>query len=314
MLKLLGISCAALLFANTTASAGLKFCNKTVKPFSVALGYFTIADRQWHSIGWYNINPGDCGDVLTGDLDDRYYYYYAFRQDGFVIKGNDEGLLPDELLHEFPQLRSQYDNTASFCYSRSKSFNANADDDCLSLGLKRARFAEMDVGNSKNIAMNLSAPGETLPEIKTGVVQERCLISWDDSFQVHSVDTVVEWNYQAVKTTMKKLRHCVKLTVTGPIDIGGVAQDYVNSCIDHALRDNAVIYALQGLIVLVTDIYATGGSASAANAAAYLDNVKTSAISCLTDTGKIQSYLKGVLAAKFSADVHDESHWEYWQV
>jgi uncharacterized membrane protein len=114
-LKVLFVSCAFLLSGNTTAYSGLKFCNKTVKPFSVALGYITVADRQWHSTGWYNINPGDCGDVLPGDLDNRYYYFYAFRDDNYVIKGNDEGLVPDEFACEsFPSFALNQTNQVRF--------------------------------------------------------------------------------------------------------------------------------------------------------------------------------------------------------
>ncbi|MBB4483212.1 MULTISPECIES: hypothetical protein [Rhizobium] len=53
--------------------------------------------------------------------------------------------------------------------------------------------------------------------VETGVIQEKCLISYDDSHQIHSVHTVIEWNYQKVVTTMKKLEHCYKLTLTGPV-------------------------------------------------------------------------------------------------
>jgi hypothetical protein len=64
------------------------------------------------------------------------------------------------------------------------------------------QFRVIDTGDDRQYSYPLTKDGET---IATGNIQERCLISWDDSFQVHSVRTIVRWNYQAVKTRMKKL-------------------------------------------------------------------------------------------------------------
>lgn len=60
--------------------------------------------------------------------------------------------------------------------------------------------------------------------VKVGTVQTRCLISWDDSVQVHSQSWILKWNYQAVKTRMKKLRHCIELTVVGPVGVQNIAK------------------------------------------------------------------------------------------
>jgi hypothetical protein len=152
------------------------------------------------------------------------------------------------------------------------------------------------------------------PAIKTGVVQEKCLISWDDSIQVHSVKTIIRWNYQAVKTKMKKLRHCIKLTVTGPVDINGLARDYVKSCIDHALNYDRSQYILQAIVALGADIAVSKGGASAANLTAYVDHVKTTSLSCLSNVSNMERYLKNALGRKFDATVQSESHWIYWDL
>lgn len=104
------------------------------------------------------------------------------------------------------------------------------------------------------------------------------------------------------------------MKVIGPIDISGVAKEYVNSCINHALNDSKSVYILQGIIALVADIYGGGGTVSAANLYAYVEHVKTTAIACLTDSGRIEAYLRDFIADKFSATVKEESHWVYWNL
>lgn len=76
---------AALVLASVVpAFAGLEICNRMHRPASVAIGYKSGGD--WVSEGWWNINPRDCKTVVTGDLEQRYYYYHD-ADSGFVGEG-----------------------------------------------------------------------------------------------------------------------------------------------------------------------------------------------------------------------------------
>ena len=151
-------------------------------------------------------------------------------------------------------------------------------------------------------------------EVKSGVVDTRCLISWDDSFQLHSTKLIVEWGYQAWKQTWKKLNHCIKLTTIGPVDVKGVAKEYVDQCVKYALSDRQTEFLIRAAVALGADILGAGGAASAANVAAYVDHVSSTAIRCLTDSARIDKHLAATLQGTFNATVSNESHWVYWEL
>ena len=106
-----------------------------------------------------------------------------------------------------------------------------------------------------------------------------------------------------------------KIESSRTIDVGGIAREYVDRCINDAINDDKSIYIFQGIAALAADVYGGGGgSFTAANLVAYVDHVKTEAISCLTSSARIQSYLQEYLEAKFDATVQNESHWIYWNL
>jgi hypothetical protein len=287
-------------FLCSGANAGLRICNKTAKTAYVALG------TEEHSEGWFRTEPGECSQLIAGPLRYRYYYYYAEREDAKWMGSNDQR-------HGWYCVHPN----SKFYYEGPIAIDAYFVSHCAQPpGLKQVPFRRIDTGESgSDFEFDLNHPEEKIPSITTGTVHKQCLISWDDSHQIHSVRPVIKWNYQAVKTRMKKLRHCIELTVTGPTDISGVAQSYVKSCVDHALNDSRTIYILQGIIALGADVLgSTGGAASTANIIAYIDHVKTTALSCLTDSARIESHLQGVLRNKFNASIRKESHWEYWDL
>jgi hypothetical protein len=41
-----------------------------------------MGPQGWQSRGWWNLNAGECTVVVGGDLQNRYYYYYAHTSDG----------------------------------------------------------------------------------------------------------------------------------------------------------------------------------------------------------------------------------------
>jgi hypothetical protein len=162
----------------------------------------------------------------------------------------------------------------------------------------------------------LQFPGHILIQKfpKTDVVGKRCLISWEDSFQPHSTKVIVQPGYQAVKHTWKKLSHCIELTTIGPVDVQGVAKEYVDQCVNYALSDRQTEFLIRAAVALGADILGAGGAASAANVAAYVDHVSSTAIRCLTDSARIDKHLAATLQGTFNATVSNESHWVYWEL
>jgi uncharacterized membrane protein len=290
----LSVLLPGLLALSGGAQAQLSFCNKGIEPVHIAIGYPENGD--WMSSGWYKVGAGECRALISGELRNQYYYYYADRADGVKWSGDDG------------------QDGGWFCHHDTDGFDASSSADCSAEGLVQRPYLKVDTGDSTDYTMNLVVDGEEMPDVRLGTIQQQCIARWEDSHQVHSVDTIVEWNYQATKTTMKKLDHCLKLSVIGPVDIDGVAKSYVDHCVDKAVNDSRSLYLFQAAVALIVDIYASKGAASAANLYAYIDHVKTTAISCLTDTGQIQDYLENALKEKFDATVKEESHWEYWEL
>jgi len=74
---------------NDTSDPGLHICNNTRDVQSVSIGY--EGDEGFKSEGWWNIDPDDCAFVLSGNLQQRYYYWRAevnagpFEGEGFMF-------------------------------------------------------------------------------------------------------------------------------------------------------------------------------------------------------------------------------------
>ncbi|RVM99751.1 hypothetical protein [Sinorhizobium meliloti] len=166
------------------------------------------------------------------------------------------------------------------------------------------------------VAAPQGAPTQNGP-VTIGPIDKRCLASWDDPPHLHSQQWIFRWDYQAVKTRMKKLRHCYELTVTGPVNVKDVAKDFVNKCINDALNDNKAIHIFKGLLGLSVDVLSagtTGGSATLAAVTDYLVAVQDRAISCFTNSDKIDQLLTDKLQESFDASVRHEMHWIYWDL
>jgi uncharacterized membrane protein len=266
-------------------AGGLEFCNDTLKSFSLAFGY----ERKgvWVANGWYEFKPGECGYVITSDLKNRIYYYHAHRSDGVTWPSDDR------------------EGNTTFCTQRSIMNNLR-DDACPFGDPDRKTFGRIDAGEYLDYRFTISMRGERLPKIRIEVIHEQCLWSWDGEHHVHSVG----WD----GVTMKKLRHCIKLQATGPVEIEGVAKRYITKCVNDALTDDQTEYIVKGILALGADVVGAGGSATVALLTDYVYNVQKEAISCLTDTDRIEEYFTDVLADQFDAVIENESHWEYWKV
>ena len=104
------------------ADAGLRICNETYYVQSVSIGY--KGGSQWISEGWWNIEVGDCANVVGGDLKKRYYYYRA-EVDGGGFDGE-----------------NYY-----FC-TTSREYTIVGDENCRGRGYDRESFTEIDTGSS----------------------------------------------------------------------------------------------------------------------------------------------------------------------
>lgn len=286
-----------------TAWAQFEICNKSGANVTTALGEYK--NGNWVTNGWWSIESDQCAVAVAEDLPNRYYYFYGKRNDGVEWMGEA--------------------SSAWFC-TQSTVMNDLSNSGCTE-SIKP--FMQIDTGDASYYTLNLtndnarqSAPstrtgGLSSVAISEGVIDEQCLFTWEDSHQIHSEELIIEFNYQAMKTTMKKLEHCLRLTTTGPIEIGDLGQQYVQSCIDYSVNDDANLYLLEAIVAIGIDVLsagATGGSATAAVVTAYVTGVGNKMVDCLTDTDRIQRDLGEVLLAKFNAKIEEESHWVYWEL
>ncbi|WP_425305405.1 DUF1036 domain-containing protein [Chthonobacter albigriseus] len=117
----------------TAALADLRLCNKTDSTVSVALGY--KGKEGWRSEGWWNIEGGKCGPLLTGALGSRYYYIYAVdsRRGG------------------------EWSGKAFMC-TRRKMFTIQGIEDCVARGYERTGFFEIDTAEQRSWTIHLYQP------------------------------------------------------------------------------------------------------------------------------------------------------------
>jgi hypothetical protein len=262
------------------ACAQLVICNRTVDKVTV-----TIVSSS--NLGWprqhFILSPNDCGDGPQSPLKDRYYYFFA--QSEYQTWQGGPGSRRVITVH-FVGPGGGHDEYED--------------------------FSQIDVGEigKDRYVLDLTSDTRGIPEVKMGVVSEKCLISWDDSPNVHSVSFSIQ---RPVKIIMKKLRHCIQLRVLGPMNLGGIANSYVSYCVNRALNDGLALHIVEALAALTADVLLTRGGATSAKVADYVHTVSRNTIDCLTNTTGLQSYLKGYLQEKFDASISEESHWIYWE-
>lgn len=115
------------------ALAGLEFCNQSNTTVHLALGYHE--NEEWISQGWWQIEPGRCATPITGDLKQRYYYYFADATD------------PD---YSFDDDDTNYE----FCVE-ADPFTIHGDETCEARGYFTEDFNELDTGDSLDFTLTL---------------------------------------------------------------------------------------------------------------------------------------------------------------
>lgn len=126
-------SALVFLISAAPARADLRLCNKTDSTVSIALGY--KSQEGWRSEGWWNIDGGKCGPLLTGPLGSRYYYIYAVdsRRGG------------------------EWSGKAFMC-TRRKMFTIQGVEDCVARGYERTGFFEIDTAEQRSWTIHLYQP------------------------------------------------------------------------------------------------------------------------------------------------------------
>jgi uncharacterized membrane protein len=127
------LALCSLLLATSPVAASLSVCNKSSQTAIVALAHFN--GTAWASQGWWHIQPGQCGELIRGPLNARYYYLYA--TDGAF---------------------STWDGSKNFCVGIFEKFSIEGRGRCSARGLDVRGFLEIDTGNQLNWTQNLSGP------------------------------------------------------------------------------------------------------------------------------------------------------------
>lgn len=129
------IGATVLLGGAGEARADFKICNRTASHVGIAIGYKDAAG--WKTEGWWNMAPGACDIVLSGQLVSRYYYIYATDYD----------------------VGGEWGGRATMC-TKDKVFTIRGIEDCKARGLTPTGFFEIDTGQSNTWTVQLTEPSQ----------------------------------------------------------------------------------------------------------------------------------------------------------
>lgn len=153
--------------------------------------------------------------------------------------------------------------------------------------------------------------------VREGSIVERCLYSWSDSHNFHSSQTTITWERQVTKTTWKRLDHCMKLTVSGPVDANAIAKSYIEKCVSDSINKDTNRHLLELMIAIGVDVLsegATGFAATTLKATEYANSVRNNAMDCLTSSTQMEDYVSKALKDSFGAKLELVSNWVYWDL
>ena len=119
------------------AEAGFQVCNQTNNPVGVAIGHHNLT--SWSSLGWWNLRPQQCQDILVGELISRYYYLYAA---DYNQAGEWSGDIPMCIEYQ--------------------PFEIEGVGDCATRGHEQVLFYEIDTGEEKDWTEDLTIAGRVI--------------------------------------------------------------------------------------------------------------------------------------------------------
>lgn len=131
-LRRIFLTCVITLFLPLAATAELRLCNEAPFQVSTAVGY--LENGQWHSRGWYNIDPGQCAVAIGGALTNRYYY-----------------------VHGHSTSRHVWGDNYWFC-TRNAMFTISGTADCVARGYESTKFYSVDTANAQSYTSRLTCP------------------------------------------------------------------------------------------------------------------------------------------------------------
>jgi len=130
---------AGVFAGNAPAWAGLHFRNRTGETVYVAVAYAENGN-VWEVRGWYGVAPGHRVEVVTGDLNRRYYYYNA-----------------NSASH-----RTLWEGSHYFYVHPTHAFNIHRVDGVyrtLPYGATMKGFRTIDTGQHRDFTLNLNPSG-----------------------------------------------------------------------------------------------------------------------------------------------------------
>lgn len=140
-------------FYTSLAIAGLEFCNRTEETIRTVIMAGDSYD-VWRSHGWYSIKPEECITVISGNLNRRYYYFYAKRND--LMWSGKEG-----------------DPTG--CIRQTRFTDIDSTDECEE-GFRQVPFRTIDTGESTHYTFTFTYEPETLSFADPANVEKACSI------------------------------------------------------------------------------------------------------------------------------------------
>lgn len=126
--------------AEQSEERGLIMCNKTDYLVWAATG--TVREDSFESRGWHRIDAKDCAQVINGNLDDKYYFYYA---EAVTDTGRQAVRAGRPVL---------WQGDFTMC-TKSTRFVINNREDCQARGLDPAKFRRIDTGTARKWRVNL---------------------------------------------------------------------------------------------------------------------------------------------------------------
>ena len=126
--------------AERSEDRGLIMCNKTDYLVWAATGI--VREDNFESRGWHRIGAKDCAQVINGNLDDKYYFYYA---EAVTDTGR-------QAVRAGRPVFWQGDFT--MC-TKSTRFVINNREDCQARGLDATKFRRIDTGTARKWRVNL---------------------------------------------------------------------------------------------------------------------------------------------------------------
>jgi len=167
-------------------------------------------------------------------------------------------------------------------------------------------------------------------QVITGKINTQCAAQYYDSFQVHSVEPIIQETCTifgcikytvGYKTKMKKLDNCLRVDTFGPLNV--VARSAVDqaqssfisqfkSCTDDAVNSTIRIGVPAAVLAVVADIFGAGGSATSAVVSWMLERISTKIEICVENAPDyLENAGKSVLDS-FSSSVYWDRQWVYW--